>query len=394
VKSLIKSLLWSLTRPFVQKATALFTVQVISPDAPTSRFDLAEEKHGVDDPHGLLSASHAPESAVNAPAPRFINFDASLVEVTLAEMKVSRHLPRVETLRDVVYVPEHHCLYTTSGQRIEHSHNRFSAPLQIQVPSKLQEVKQKFIYISALNDHYGHFLIESIRRLWYAIEEETLPLLSHELKRFSLQKTFLDEFLESISLSRRRCYSFDQPVLLREVITPHPSFRVSPESAIYEVHKLLPEAVARRMLPTLPQATDQPLYFSRRALKASKRTIVGEDRLEREMRMAGFAIANPENLSLAEQVHLVNKHKVLVGMIGSALHTTLFDISEHRNLVCFSYKTHPHSNFLLVDAIKSVQSTYVAALDSIEGSKKDYSHTDRSVELEVAIEALRQMSLL
>ena len=112
------------------------------------------------------------------------------------------------------------------------------------------------------------------------------------------------------------------------------------------------------------------------------------------MRAAGFAIVCPERLSFREQIRLINRHAVVVGALGSALHTFLFDISPARKLIGLAYRDAPHPNYLMIDALKSVESLYIAALDEDQSSAKDYSHGDRILDLDVALHELRQASLL
>jgi hypothetical protein len=90
----------------------------------------------------------------------------------------------------------------------------------------------------------------------------------------------------------------------------------------------------------------------------------------------------------------MNRHKTILGCLGSALHSFVFDLSPHRNLIAFAYRDAPHPNYLMMDALKGVRSIHVAALDEDEASAKDFSHRDRVLDLDVALEVLRGENIL
>lgn len=128
----------------------------------------------------------------------------------------------------------------------------------------MKKVSQKFIYGGHLERHYGHFLTECISRLWYAAKDEEFPILWSETPRLYINKDFIDIFMNLINLDKRRFICCREPIRLREIIIPYPSFRFKKEA--FSVHKLLPESVAQTVLPNKLDKTTQPLYLSRKTL--------------------------------------------------------------------------------------------------------------------------------
>jgi hypothetical protein len=43
----------------------------------------------------------------------------------------------------------------------------------------------------------------------------------------------------------------------------------------------------------------------------------------------------------------------------SALHNILFNVTRQKNIVCLGYDDHINPNFLMYDAIKKVNATYI-----------------------------------
>jgi capsular polysaccharide biosynthesis protein len=382
----------------------LFTIRIASPGSLAGGTRDEFELHAVEDPEGVLETPASPSRALSGSSDMhsFLGYDDARIAATLDRIAVFRGAPSAETLHEVVYLPGAHCLYAGDGGRIDCSYLRAGAgpsklaPERIRVPSRLRRVDEALVYVGSMNvRHYGHFLTESIARLWYALRETQLRILGHALDRFSMKSTFFDHFFSAARLSSERFVSLSEPVLLARVVLPYPSFVCTPATReVFEAHRLLPEAVARAFLPRNARTTAQPLYFSRAGLPADRRRAGGEEVLERELREAGFAVVRPETLTLVEQIRLVNEHEVIVGTLGSALHNLLFDVSPRRNLVCFGYADAPHANYLMIDALKSVRSLYVAALRDDPHAPGDFSHRDRVLDLELAREGLRRFGLL
>ncbi len=339
--------------------------------------------------------------------PSFYNYEPSFLDKLSTKFKVFIGSPEeVRIFNNVIYMPEYYCLYSSDGLRIDYSclfkgakrtklsisaktKDKIDPPNKISPPKQLKKISQKFIYVSRIRSHYGHFLTESIARLWYLLKDREYPVLYHG---HGLEKTLIDLFFESVKLDKNLLISFKEPVLLKEVIIPYPSFSIRCEG--FEVHKLLPESVAKNWLPKKLKTTSQPLYFSRRYLDPKNRLIINESLLEEKLSKSGFAIVYPEKLSIQEQIELINKHELIVGTLGSALHSILFDISSQRNLVCFGNQEEFNTNYLIIDAIKSVNSIYISALQKDPNCFKTKSQQNQLIDLDIAINGLQKFGLI
>lgn len=325
--------------------------------------------------------------------------------------------PSVTTHYDVLFHPAHRCLFTADGCRMDSScrpHKDLvdNVPGRITPLTRAPRVRQTVIYGGTLIAHYGHFLTESISRLWYALEHPSLPILYSEAPRdlivaererpaWPSGPSMLDDrsgfgglFLSLSPLDRRRFMSFDTPVIFDEVVVPGPSITLN--HSCFTTHRILPEAVADRVLVRRPELTSQPLYLSRARLTpaTSLRAVENEVQLEEVLRSAGCAIAYPEELDLREQIRLVNTHRTLIGVWGSALHSILFDLTGQSHLVCISDLDRIDEQFLLIDAIKGVTSTYLAALERDDAADTVRWKKRRSIDLDRVVPALRNLGIV
>jgi capsular polysaccharide biosynthesis protein len=182
-------------------------------------------------------------------------------------------------------------------------------------------------------------------------------------------------------------------VILGEVVFPYPSLSFY-RREVFACHKLIPELVAQKLLPDKVTPTEQPLYFSRTKLNknTANRQILGEEQLENILRERNFAIVYPEQLTLQEQIYLVNKHKYIVGPWGSSLHTIIFSLSDYKNIFCLSNKDDIFISLPQFDALKSVNSTYIAAIQSQGGQNIVYGQ--QILDVDAALSGLKEFNLL
>ena len=125
-----------------------------------------------------------------------------------------------------------------------------------------------------------------------------------------------------------------------------------------------------------------------------------ESRLMEILAEKGYAIAFPERLTLQQQIYLINKHDMIIGLMGSALHGVLFDLSpeESRNVVCLAEKVSSVDSrvksYMVIDMIKSVKSTYIFAIDAVQSTDWKVRNEGAVLDLETTLRGLRDLDLL
>ena len=77
---------------------------------------------------------------------------------------------------------------------------------------------------------------------------------------------------------------------------------------------------------------------------------------------------------------------------GSSLHTIIFSLSDSKNIFCLSDKDNLFITFAQFDALKSVNSTYIAAIKS---EREDDSHKGQKIlDVDAALSGLKESNLL
>ena len=238
-----------------------------------------------------------------------------------------------------------------------------------------------YTYIGHLHLHFGHFLINTFPRLWWAADgnsEMRVPLLCHcgaavsNLPDFE----FIGEILGLLDIEIADIHAFEAPMRVSCVETPATALHEQ-----FAVHTILRDlalkAAAKLSSNSQYDIRDEPIYVSKTRLKRGVGIFEGENILEDEARSRGYRIIYPETMSFAEQVKALSEHRVITGTVGSGFHTLLF-CPPGKRLVGLNAGPDVNSNFGLIDRISGVHATYFAPrpdlVDHISGTEVLTTH--------------------
>ncbi len=228
-------------------------------------------------------------------------------------------------------------------------------------PLPAQEtLEETLVWGGFLPAHHGHFIIDSLARLW----RWPVPG-AHRLACIGKPDEYspvMWDMLAKAGVPRDAILMLDRPTRVRELIVPYPSslcYAISSDAWAATVRRVgdaaVPGAVAR---------TAQPLYLSRSrfATAGYARGVAGEAVLEQVLRQAGFAVAYPEELDLAEAIALVRRHETVVGQLGSALHWTAFADTAPRIIGIAA--TPVPASYMLCDSAIGAEAHYIWGVDA------------------------------
>lgn len=183
---------------------------------------------------------------------------------------------------------------------------------------------EKVVYCGYLVNHWGHFLVEAVARLWYALKsDDTVDKYvffldegeSREIKgnyRRFFQLLNIWDKLELISV----------PTTYREVIVPEIAFQCmswySPK--FLEIF----DAVARNITvdPQWPQP--EKIFFTRSQFAKGNHFDFGTEGLDNYFQRNGYLVTPPEILSLDQMIHYIRGAKEVATISGSGHHNMLF----------------------------------------------------------------------
>jgi len=99
----------------------------------------------------------------------------------------------------------------------------YTEAINYQAPyiSPQKYINEDAIYCGALSPHFGHFILDSLARLWFAKKHPHLPIVWTSENAY---KPWQEEILEMLSISNPPIFLDNTPTEFKKLYTPIPGF--------------------------------------------------------------------------------------------------------------------------------------------------------------------------
>lgn len=183
---------------------------------------------------------------------------------------------------------------------------------------------KKVVYCGYLMNHWGHFLVDSVSRLWYFLENDPtidkyiFTLDEHEIR--TIDRNY-KEFLVLLGIWDKVVF-INRPTTYREVIVPGLGFVRSQ----YYTPKFIEvfNTIANNIVPDPSWKAHEKIFFSRSMLKKSNPLEFGFEVIDSFVENNGYAILYPELLSLSEMIYYIRNARIVASISGTPPHNMLF----------------------------------------------------------------------
>ena len=300
------------------------------------------------------------------------------------ETCVRNVLPEIHEYENVFFVPGLRAVYYDNGKIIRTSTlKRGSSQIQVNKPppfidfqqTKHSTVIDKALYGGEIFPHFGHFLLESLSRLWpLAVPDMEKELFGCDILYWApnyktgtltclntkVKQTIFENLNSNIKPNLR---GVNQRVLIHKLIIPDQA--VILESEIYPIFRTLLKNAGDRIIRMYSQSrkdeyTDK-VYLSRSSLSLSKRNCVNEKKLENILKAHGFGIFHIHEFSIADQIGLLNNAKIIVGPDGSSFHAMLLSEMSGK-LILYLICGKPERTYIGIDRICEADAKYIKCM--------------------------------
>lgn len=193
----------------------------------------------------------------------------------------------------------------------------------------INEVNETVIYIPIIPNHWGHFLIDVVSRLWVFLDERfdtshvRIFYNSFGWKNGEISGN-CKKFLEYLGIFDR-LEKVTNPTRISEIWIP--SYTMSFSKTYNVEYKTVFNYITNKVM-RLDKIHSlkhyEKVYFSRTRLETSKLKEIGEKYIEDIFRENGYAILYPEQLSLEEQIYYFQTSKVICAISGTIMHNICF----------------------------------------------------------------------
>jgi ubiquinone/menaquinone biosynthesis C-methylase UbiE len=248
-------------------------------------------------------------------------------------------------------------------------------------------MRGSYIYLGILRLHFGHFLLETLSRVWYLLKSDPNIKVLYQLEgSMRSPPSYMRYIFSLLDLDLDRVIFVKRTMIVENLHVPQSEFEIrwNARTSYADTFRELFER-SSRLHPV--QSTPRRIYLTRRQLNIKKaadrlKVVNNEAEVEKLFAARGFAVVAPEKLPLHEQIAMMSGARQIAGLKGSALHMSLFN--QHPNARVIQIGRKQSMNQVLIDGLKTMESHYIFC-------ESRPSPNGSTVDLEVVRDALREM---
>ncbi|WP_244459986.1 glycosyltransferase 61 family protein [Roseomonas fluvialis] len=221
------------------------------------------------------------------------------------------------------------------------------------------------LYAGVVFGQFGHFVAESLSRLWAMRAAPEAALVWHRHPAWTAPglSRWQQDVLALAGLGGRTHRFIDAPVVVDDILVP--------EQGHVMGHVLHPAQVrALGVHPFRAPQAGRRLWVSRSALAKANGMIEREDELEALLRDRRWEVVHPERRDVAAQLALYEDAEILAGFEGSAFHLLLMGRDIRARVLLLDRRLAPaqHRTYdIIAQALGFPQERLSVALDPVRG---------------------------
>lgn len=199
--------------------------------------------------------------------------------------------------------------------------NRFGGPYDF---TNVEYIDKKVVYCGYLVNHWGHFLIEAVARLWYVLEhDQTVDQYIFVIEENGSReiKGNYKEFFQLLGIWDKISL-VNKPTQYREIIVPELGYRW--RRAYSEKYLSIFSTIAKNAKTDPSWVPYDKIFLTRSQLKGIEKHEFGNDMLDSFFSRNGYAVIAPEKISLSHLIYLLHNAKICATVSGSLPHNMLF----------------------------------------------------------------------
>ena len=183
---------------------------------------------------------------------------------------------------------------------------------------------EKVVYCGYLVNHWGHFLVEAVTRLWYVLEDDPTVDKYVFFLNENQEREIKGNYREFFQLLKiwDKLEIINTPTTYREVIVPEIAFRCTEfySPKFLDIFDAIADAIT--VDPTWKPA--EKIFFTRSSFAKGSHFEFGQECLDDFFRQNGFSVLAPESLTLSQMIFYIRSASQVATMSGSAHHNMLF----------------------------------------------------------------------
>lgn len=212
-----------------------------------------------------------------------------------------------------------------------------------------------YLFLGSMHDHFGHFLVEGLSRLWILkfYNEEDISSLKIIIYEPGLIPP-ATKILEYLGISKSQILFLDSPCLIEKVIVPAVAYRThfwGRDSMNYVYDKISANALKEK-----EKEFPKKVFLSRN--NAPSRKLSNEIELEAVYRDAGYWVFRPEDIPIGDQIRIVANADSVAGCTGSNMYLCMFQKPGGHNHIYAPYDFNLKDD-AMISKIRKSNITYI-----------------------------------
>lgn len=251
------------------------------------------------------------------------------------------------------------------------SADRFTAQPALPDMRHAERLEGSYLFGGIGRHHFGHFLMESIARVWamdgrYERFDGLIMLPFQQTDFGSVLRRRLLAFFELMGVDMP-LHLVKKPMLVEQLLIPAQGFGHQQWASGTDEFR---SYVRGRIAANCPAQGPDKLYISRSRLKHGAQKIDQEERIETIMRAAGYEIFHPQRHSIAAQIRVYRAAKVIVGGDGSAFHMVPFAMQEGARIGLIQRRARDKAVQSIAGQITAFENVDLIRLDALTGTAR------------------------
>ena len=230
--------------------------------------------------------------------------------------------------------------------------------------SEVKVVHETVLYIGVIPDHWGHFLIDCVSRIWGAMEVRDSVIIAYCTFTYDYNPLAgnYGEFIKLLGIDTDRFIRVEMPMKFDEIIIPERIMSFGLECNAHYV-SVIKKVIDNALSVPIDNEVIDKIYFSRRHFRPAIDTEVGEEEIEENFRRNGFAVLYPEELSLRKLIFYLQNCRVAVSLSGTAAHNAIF-AGKDAKIIILNRICVPNQPQLRLNKLFDIDHTYVDVYNS------------------------------
>ena len=242
----------------------------------------------------------------------------------------------------------------------------------------VDRLEGEYLFGGYLFRHYGHFLIETLSRLYALRQCAPAPIIFSSTHREIMP---WQQYIFKLLCPNYPIIILKRPAVVSQLVLASPGF-VMPDN-------VAPEQIEALGVLPAPPLNKKKIWLSRGCYIGGG--LLNERALEPLLASLGWEIVHPQFLSIRKQVALIASSAQVAGLDGSAFHTALLAKEIRGRFTIFFLRNMGAHAYTKIATMKGIDQTEISLAESVnflagQGPECFYNLND----MEVVLKALRE----